>query len=116
MTNGQVFDASGSCLISEVFRADGAIERMRGLLGREQLQPEQGFWIAPCNSVHTFFMTYSLDILFLNKQGILLKIVSDLSPWRATGMMNAWATIEVAAGRAANLGVHIGDKLEWRAN
>ena len=115
MTKGQLNIASGECLIETVYRADGALERMRGLLGRERLAPDQGFWIAPCNSVHTFFMTYSLDILFLNKEGILLKIVSELSPWRMTGMISAWATVEMAAGQARKLGLSVGDKLVWRA-
>ena len=114
MNKGYLLNGRGEKIIDTVYQADGSLERMRGLLGRQALSANEGFWIEPCNAVHTFFMRYSLDVLFLDRDGVLLKTVSHLNPWRFTGALNARATIELQAGRAASFSLNVGERLTWK--
>jgi uncharacterized membrane protein (UPF0127 family) len=84
--------------------------RRRGLLGRSGLDDE-ALVIAPCSAVHTFFMKFAIDVLFVSKQGHILRVVCGVAPWRITGSLRAFATIEVAAGTAAQTATAVGHRL-----
>jgi uncharacterized membrane protein (UPF0127 family) len=85
--------------------------RRRGLLGRDSLAPSTALVIAPCSAIHTFFMRFAIDVVFIDRQGRVLKIVRRLRPWRVAASLRAYATIEMAAGSAALDGLSIGDSL-----
>ena len=91
--------------------ADTTIARMRGLLGRKQLPSGEGMLLRPCPSVQTLFMRFPLDIVFLDRDGNVLKIVENLRPWRSAGARRAHATLELPAGEAARVGIAVGDRL-----
>jgi len=110
---GAVYRA-GSCLLPQVNRTTNAWDRLRGLLGRPPLQIGAGLLIDPCPSVHTFWMSYPLDLIFLDAEFRLLKQVSALKPWRWANCNGARATLELAPGSLAQLALAPGDKLEWR--
>lgn len=112
MIEGVLRDASGQSLVSCVYRATNSRERMRGLIGRP-LSANQGFWLEPCNSVHTWFMSYPIDVLFLDKHGVILKLVHELRPWKISAKLKARATLELFTGSAATLGLAEGQKLFW---
>ena len=76
--------------------------RLRGLLGRPPLRIGEGMLISPCNGVHTFFMRYPIDVLFLDERGRILELISDLAPWRMTSMYGAAVAPLVLAGGAAS--------------
>src|SRR5678815_5448867 len=90
---------TGAPLVGRVTAAVDSETRRRGLLGRTGLDDE-ALVIAPCNAVHTFFMKFSIDVLFVDKQGRVIRVVHDVRPWRITGALRGFATIEVAAGTA----------------
>ena len=56
--------------------------RMRGLIGRETLAPGKGMLIPKCNCIHTFFMRFPIDAMFLDKNGRTVKVVRNVRPWR----------------------------------
>jgi hypothetical protein len=85
--------------------------RRRGLLGRSGLEPSAALVIAPCSAIHTFFMRFAIDVVFVDRNGCVLKIVRDLRPWRLTGSLRAYATIEMASGALVSDSVSIGDRL-----
>lgn len=87
------------------------LARLRGLLGHSGLEPNQGLWIRPCNSVHSCFMSFSIDVLYLNRQKQVIRIHSQLRPWRFSFCGRAHSVIELAAGEAARLGIRLGDTL-----
>ena len=62
--------------------ADTSEKRRVGLLKHERLEPGGGLWISPCESVHTFFMKFPIDVVFVDRQGFAVKIVRNLRPWR----------------------------------
>jgi uncharacterized protein len=88
--------------------------RFWGLMGRRSLPGEEGLLIDPCNSVHTFFMRFPIDVLFLDGDGRVLKIASDLKPFRMAVGRGSRRVLEIAAGRSARASVHVGDHLTFR--
>ena len=102
---------TGTHVAGRVTAAVDSASRNRGLLGRHGLDDE-ALVIAPCNAVHTFFMKFAIDVLFVDKQGRVTRVVHGVRPWRITGALRAFATIELAAGTAARAGVVAGQQLE----
>ncbi|PWF63462.1 hypothetical protein CBX96_10015 [Shewanella sp. BC20] len=99
-----------------VFIADTPWLRLRGLLGRQQLTPAQGLLISPCNSVHTFGMSYPLDIVYLDKHDIVIKIESHLKPYRASACLGATKVLELLAGTTTLKNITKGAALTWHLN
>ena len=91
--------------------ADRPVARARGLLGRSELPPGEGILLRPAASVHTFFMRFPIDVVFLDRDGRVVAIRPHLRPWRAAFARRAKAALELAAGQAAARGIHIGERL-----
>lgn len=73
-----------------------------GLIGRKGLSPDEGLWLEPCNGIHTLFMRFAIDAVFLDRDGRVLRIVENLGPGRMCGpVRKARVVIEIAAGTAA---------------
>lgn len=85
--------------------------RRRGLLGRDSLPADAALIIAPCSAVHTFFMRFPIDVVFVRRDGAVVKVRHTLGPSRMTAAPGAFATIELAAGAAARVGLEPGDLL-----
>ena len=62
--------------------AESAFERMRGLIGRDGLERGKGMLITKCNCIHTFFMRFPIDAVFLDRRGKAVKTVRNIRPWR----------------------------------
>ncbi|MET3009551.1 DUF192 domain-containing protein [Stenotrophomonas koreensis] len=104
----------GHCLLADVSHARRWHQRARGLLLRAPLQPGQGLLIEPCASVHTCFMGYALDLVFLDRGNRVLGWREHLPPWRAAGLRGAHATLELPAGSLHTLALEIGQQLHWQ--
>jgi uncharacterized membrane protein (UPF0127 family) len=87
--------------------------RMRGLLGRRKLDDGEGILLRPASSVHTWFMQFPIDVVFLDRELLVLRVVSGLRPWRAAGRRGAAAVLELAAGECEVRSVGVGDRLDW---
>jgi uncharacterized protein len=87
------------------------LRRLRGLLGRRRLERGEGLLIRPCSSVHTFFMRFTIDVVFLDRDGHVRKVVPELRPWRIAWCRGAREVVELAAGEARRHGLAVGDKL-----
>ena len=92
---------TGDCVIATVSCADTYLERLRGLLGRPPLASGEALLLTPCSSVHTCFMAYAIDIVYVDRKLQVLKVVPALPPWRLSGALGAAMTLELAAGQAA---------------
>lgn len=93
--------------------ADGFISRGRGLLGRKELRSGQGMLIRPTWSVHTWFMRFAIDVVFLDADLTVLKLAQRLRPWRAAARWRAHQALELPAGECQRLGLQVGDRLAW---
>jgi len=92
--------------------ADTIVARARGLLGREELLPGRGLLIRPGFSIHTFFMRFPIDAVFLDRSGAVVDVVRRLKPWRAATRLRARAVLELPAGEAERVTLRIGERLE----
>ena len=84
---------------------------MYGLLGGEQQPNGEGLLLRPARAVHTWFMRFPIDAVFLDGEGRVLKIAADLRPWRAAGCRGARAVLELSSGESERRGVRPGDRL-----
>ena len=91
--------------------ADTAPARMRGLLGRSELEPGEGILLRPANSVHMFFMRFAIDVVFVDRDLAVRKIVERLRPWRMAGCRGAKGALELPAGTAGRCGITVGERL-----
>jgi uncharacterized membrane protein (UPF0127 family) len=108
----------------QLLRADGsrqplALEqaarlwpRLKGLLGRHTLAPATGIWLKPCNSVHCFFMRFSIDVLYLDATQHIIAIRTDLKPWQLSLCWPAKSVVELAGGECQRLRITIGDQIQ----
>ncbi len=92
--------------------ADRPLSRMRGLLGRRELASGEGLLLTPAPAIHTAFMRFAIDALFLDAELRVLRIRARLAPWRAASQRHARFVLELPAGEAARVGVEVGDRLE----
>jgi uncharacterized membrane protein (UPF0127 family) len=102
---------SGEVVCSRCELAESPFRRMRGLLGRDGLEPGEGMLISPCPSVTTFFMRFAIDVVFLDRDRQIVKVIDSLRPWRNAGARRAHAALELPAGAARSLGLEPGVKL-----
>jgi uncharacterized membrane protein (UPF0127 family) len=92
--------------------ADTSAKRRTGLLKHAHLDPGDGLWIAPCESVHSFFMKFTIDVLYLDRKHCVKKIRPEMAPWRISGCLTAHSVLELPAGTIARSGTQAGDQLE----
>ncbi|HEX3031369.1 MAG TPA: DUF192 domain-containing protein [Bacillota bacterium] len=91
--------------------------RLKGLMGRPSLAPGHGLEIRPCNSVHTCFMRFELDLLFLDANRRILHLERAMRPWRLSRIVKgAVMVIELPAGTIAAAGCKEGQLLELLIN
>ena len=106
---------TGRLLGQRIGLADGFVSRLVGLLGRPSLGEGEGLWITPCDSIHTFFMRFPIDVVFVNKDGVVLRRLDAIPAWRATRIHSkATACLELPAGVLEAAGVMPGHRLEMR--
>lgn len=89
-------------------------ERRKGLTGRQGIQDCEAFVFPKCRQIHTFGMLFTIDVIFINRQGVVVKIYRCLEPGRLTGVVfTGFTTVELAAGTLERTGTEPGDRLEF---
>lgn len=99
----------GSC----VETASSAATRNKGLLGRAGLPAGGGLWIVPCESVHTFFMKFPIDLVYIDRHKRVKKVRNSVGPWRLSACLSAHSILELPAGAASQAQTQRGDQLEF---
>lgn len=84
---------------------------MMGLLGRSSLPADEGLLLVPAWSIHTWFMRFPIDVVFLDAEGRVLRVVERMRPWRLVSVRHARAVVELAAGVAARLDIREGARI-----
>lgn len=105
--------SGGSVVAPQLEAALDSATRRRGLLGRDTWI-DAALVIAPCMAVHTFFMRFAIDVLFVNHSGTIVGISHALGPWRIACSWRAFATIELPAGTVERVGLREGYRLTIR--
>jgi len=113
MIHGCLIRSNDDRVIQNISKTSNFIERMRGLLGSAPLKENEGLLITPCSSVHTFGMSYAIDLVFLDKQLTIVKTVNSLKPWRMSASSAATMVLELTTNRLEQLQLATGQRLEW---
>lgn len=92
--------------------ADTSEKRRTGLLKHERLEPGHGLWIIPCESVHSFFMKFAIDLVYLDRNKKVRKVRHRMVPWRMSACLTAHSILELPAGTLAATNTQAGDQLE----
>ena len=96
----------------EIKIADSFLTRLAGLMFQKKWPQATALLLVPCNSVHMCFMRFAIDVVYIDKEYRILKIVKSLEPWFGLSMCNkAWAALELSAGEAERCGLAVGKKL-----
>ena len=106
-----VNERTRSAIATDVELASTRAERRRGLLGRDGLKPSSALMLTPCLAVHTAFMRFPIDIVFLDRDGVAVKLVNNVRPWRMAASVSAYSVIEMAAGALKRHAVAVGDRI-----
>jgi uncharacterized membrane protein (UPF0127 family) len=97
-----------------VVKAESMGLRIKGLMFSKDLKQGHGLLLNPCNSIHTFFMNYSIDVIFISSKNSVIKILRGLKPWKLTWIyFKAVKTLELPGG-SIPLDVVEGDQLEFQ--
>jgi uncharacterized membrane protein (UPF0127 family) len=102
----------GAVLASSLEVADSGKLRNKGLLGRNGLDPGEGLWIVPCESVHTFFMRFPIDLVYLDRKYRVRKVRSAVGAWRLSVCLTAHSVLELPAGTICATQTERGDQME----
>jgi uncharacterized membrane protein (UPF0127 family)/CheY-like chemotaxis protein len=103
----------GRIVCERVVVADRAHRRMRGLLGRKYLRQGEGMVLRPGWSIHTAFMRFPIDAVFLDADQVVIKIEHDVGPWRTVSCRGAREVVELPAGESHSRGLEVGDRVAW---
>jgi uncharacterized membrane protein (UPF0127 family) len=102
-------------ILNEVLLADSFFTRLRGLMFKKCIRESQGMLIKPCDQIHTFFMKFPIDVVFINKNGIVQEIIEDMSAGRTSRFVKqAGSVIEMNAGLIKKHSIKIGSFVEIR--
>ena len=99
-------------LAARVEPAFDSRSRRRGLLGRDRMDEDAALLIAPCSSIHTFFMRFVIDVVFAARDGRVMKSYASLPAWRIAFAWGAFVAIELPSGAAARSDTQHGDPLK----
>lgn len=99
-------------LASNVLLANTSFKRMRGLLGKKKLKSGEGLILKPANSIHTFFMHFPIDVIFVNKNNQAIKVMPNLPPWRISPIyLQSNFVIELPQGSIQSSQTSQGDEI-----
>jgi uncharacterized membrane protein (UPF0127 family) len=100
-------------LATKVRKADNFLTRLIGLLKRTNLGPEEALWLIPSKGIHTIGMKFPIDVVFLDKSNVVLGIISELVPYRISGVrLRSYSVLELPKGTLKKSRTEVGDQLE----
>ena len=105
----------GRVVAESVTVADSTGRRLRGLLGKKDLPSGQGVLLRPAWSIHTAFMRFPIDVVFLDADQIVVKIVPNLPSFKTASCRGAREVVELRAGECERRGLALGDRVAWAA-
>ena len=107
----ELLTSDGRVVCPKCTVADSVPTRLKGLLGRSGLGPDEGLLLRPAGSVHTAFMRFPIDVVFLDREFEVLEVRESVPPWRMAARRGARAVLEMGAGEARRRGIVLSDKL-----
>ena len=104
-------EGTGRVVVARLEMARSLWKQTIGLLGRKQFSADAGMWLEPCNSIHTFGMQFTIDVLFLDASGALVRAVPRVKPWRVCWpVWRARVVVEIPEGAIAARNIQVGNR------
>ena len=103
----------GTVLAEAADVADTSAKRRTGLLKHTKLEPGEGLWISPCESVHSFGMKFAIDLVYLDRKKKVRKIRKKMVPRRVSACLTAHSVLELPVGAIEASRTEPGDQLEF---
>jgi uncharacterized membrane protein (UPF0127 family) len=104
--------AGAELLLDRLDLAEGLWSRGKGLLGRKKLESHEALWIRPCNNIHTFFMKFAIDCIFVDKKMEIKNLAKNVGPFRFVGpFWRSHSVIETKSGFIDAKKLEVGDHL-----
>jgi uncharacterized membrane protein (UPF0127 family) len=101
---------TGQVVANPAVMASSPLTRMKGLLGRASMPANEAIILRPASSIHTLFMRFALDIIYLDRDNKVLKLVPDLVPYRFSAGSKAHTVLEMTSGATASMDLQRGDQ------
>jgi uncharacterized membrane protein (UPF0127 family) len=111
-TELELLGSDGRVVCERCSLATRPLRRLRGLLGRGHLPPGEGILLRPAGAIHTFFMRFAIDVIFLDRELTVVAIAPGLSPWRTAAHRGADAVLELRSGESERRGLVVGERLQ----
>jgi len=104
---------TGKIVATRIDRLSSFLHRAVGLLARTTLRPDEGVWITSCRAIHTLGMRVSIDVIFVDNDGRVIRVASNVQPNRfALSCKGAQSVVELGSGALREVDVLPGDVLE----
>ena len=104
----------GTILAEEVIFANTSVKRLKGLLGNKSFLDGQALIIKPCNCVHTLFMRFAIDVLFVDKNNKVISSLNKLEPFRFSRIYwKSQVVVELPQGKLNSSLTQNGDSLQF---
>lgn len=105
-------ERTGAPVATHAVWATSLAARLRGWIGRARLRTGEGILLAPCRSIHTWFMRMPIDVAFLDAEHRVVGLSHGLAPWRISPVVwSARCVIELPSGTLQQAGVRVGDRI-----
>lgn len=102
----------GTSIGDAIDKAETSAQRRTGLLKHVKLDEGQGLWIIPCEAVHTFFMKFALDLIYIDRKHCVKSVSRAVPPWRFSACFSAHSILELPVGTIDRTKTEKGDELE----
>lgn len=103
----------GRVVCESVTVADTTLRRLRGLLGKGSLRSGEGISLRPAWSIHTAFMRFPIDVVFLDHDQVVVRVEESLRPFKTASCRGAREIVELPSGECARRGLKVGDRVAW---
>ena len=104
---------SNMVVAENLMMAKTFVKRLKGLMFTKELSPQSAIYIYPCSAIHTFFMNYNIDVLYLDINNIIIAIDEDMQPGKIGKLRkNAVAVVELKGGRVQQTSIKVGQTVE----
>ena len=113
--NSSIFNITRKTLVArEVAVADSVFKRLRGWMFRSAPAREKGLWISPCSGIHSYFVRFDFDALFVDKNLKVMYLIESMKPWRISKLIGGnHAVLELPEGAIRLSQTQVGDQLAW---
>ena len=109
-----VAESGDKTIARRVLKANDAASRSKGLLGRSEMGADEGLWIVPCPMIHTFFMKFPIDVIFLKRDMSVARVIENLKPWRLSPWVFSAQSVLELKGGVLRGAVRKGDRVNVR--